>query len=275
MSEKINLNGKLIPANQAIFTNNNRAFKYGDSLFETIRIFNGKIPFLSFHMNRLKKGMNILGMIIPDDFVNIILSEINQFIEKKDNWRIRLTIFRNDGGLYTPLNNEIQFLIEKERLDNSFFKLNEKGLSLGISKEKLLSNHIYSAIKTGNSIAYILAANERKNNNWDDILIQNNKGEIAEALSSNLFLIINNEIITPRLSSACVAGTMRQFLLNNKTIKIKERNINKEKLNQADAIFITNAIQGMKWVREIDGIHFSKHPLIEELLDVMNDYIQI
>lgn len=273
MSEKINLNGKIIDANQAIFTADNRAFKYGDSLFETIRVFNGRIPFLSYHLDRLKKGMDILGMNDSNDFLHHILPEINQLIQAKGNWRIRLTVFRNDGGLYTPKSNKIQFLIKSQALDSASFQLNENGLILGISKEKLLSANLISAIKTGNSLPYILAAIERNKNNWDDILIRNNKGEIAEALSSNLFLISGNKIITPPLESGCVAGTIRAHLLEKKTVPIKEQKITLKKLQEAEAAFVTNAIQGIKWVGEIEGIVLSKWNIIDGLVEELNAYV--
>lgn len=274
MSEKINLNGKIINSKQAIFTANNRAFKYGDSLFETIRVFNGNIPFLSLHLNRLQKGMDILGMIYPNDFLDHIPVEINQLIQAKGNWRIRLTVFRNDGGLYTTQDNSIQFLIEKKELEKSNFELNEKGLIVGFAKEKILSYSILSELKTGNSLAYILAGIEKNKNAWDDILIRNNIGRIAEGLSSNLFVIFKNKIITPNLRSACIAGTMRQFLLEQQFVKIEEGNITDEILCKAEAVFFSNAIQGIRWISKIGGIEFSKHEIVNELVKRMNNYIK-
>lgn len=267
---ELNLNGKIINADQAIFTADNRAFKYGDSLFETIRIFNGKIPFLNYHLSRLEKGMDILGMNNSNDFFNHILFEINQLSQAKGNWKIRLTVFRNDGGLYATKDHSFQFLIEKTVLEKSFFELNEKGLIVGVGKDKILSHHVLSELKTGNSLAYVLAGIEKNKNAWDDILIQNNKGEIAEGLSSNLFIVINNKIITPPLSSGCIAGTMRQFLLEKQFVEIEEKNITKELLFQAEAVFLTNAIQGIKWVSRIENIEFAKHQIIKKILKETN-----
>ena len=290
MHKKINYNGNIIPANQAIFTANNRAFKYGDSLFETIRVFDGKMPFLSYHLDRLNEGMKLLGLTPPnlpegEGFNNIFLpfgevrrgyflNEINKLTNKKGNYRIRLTIFRNDGGLYTPKDNSIQFLIENTSLSQSSFSLNNKGLSLGITEYQLLSGNPISHLKTGNSLPYILAALEKENNNYDDILIQNNKGQIAEALSANLFLIMNNKIITPLLNSGCVAGTMRRFLLEKNKASFKEKNIKINKLIEAEGAFLTNAIQGIKWIKNINNIEYEKPAIINDLIGQLNDFIQ-
>jgi branched-subunit amino acid aminotransferase/4-amino-4-deoxychorismate lyase len=275
----LNYNGNIIPANQPIFTADNRAFKYGDSLFETIRVFNGKMPFLSYHFDRLNEGMKLLEMTSPslpegETRRSHFCNEINKLTNKKGNYRIRLTIFRSDGGLYTPKDNSIQFLIEKTHLGSSSFTLNDKGLSLGISENKLLSGNPISHLKTGNSLAYILAALEKEKNNYDDVLIQNNKGQIAEALSANLFLIMQNEIITPPLKSGCVGGTMRRFLVENNKASFKEQIITKDKLIAAQGAFLTNAIQGIKWIKKINDIEYRKPAIIDDLIGQLNEFIQ-
>lgn len=273
MPEKINYNGNIISAEKAIFTANNRAFKYGDSLFETIRVFDGKTFFLSYHLTRLKEGMEKLGMVYPKSFfVSILQKEINKLTEKKGNHRIRLTIFRSKGGLYTPKDNSIQFLIEKTSMESSSFVLNEEGLSLGVSKHQLLSESPISHLKTGNSLPYILAGLEKEKNNYDDILIQNNKGQIAEALSSNLFVYIDNYtfIFTPPLSSGCVDGTIRKYLLTKYEGRFMEREITLKLLKAAKSVFLTNAIQGIRWVSSINEIKYSNKSLAKSYLDTLN-----
>jgi branched-subunit amino acid aminotransferase/4-amino-4-deoxychorismate lyase len=273
--KKINYNGNIIPANQPIFTADNRAFKYGDSLFETIRIFDGEMPFLSYHLERLNEGMRLLSFNLRiGSKENYFYNEINKLTNKKGNHRIRLTVFRSDGGLYTPKDNSIQFLIENSPLESSSFILNDKGLSLGISEYQLLSESPISHLKTGNSLPYILAALEKGRNHYDDILIKNNKGEIAEALSSNLFLMMDNKIITPPLKSGCVGGTMRRFLIENNKASFKEQIITKDKLIAAQGAFLTNAIQGIKWIKKINDIEYRKPAIIDDLIGQLNEFIQ-
>lgn len=252
----------------------NRAFKYGDSLFETIRMFDGKLPFLSLHYDRLKQGMNSLGMISPPHFsLTFLEHEIRHVLPLGGNHRVRYMVYRSDGGLYTPTNHHIQSCIETIPLKTNKFKLNPIGLKMGITSQKYLSHHAISQLKTGNSLPYILAGIERQKNAWDSIFLLNQKGEIAEALSANLFLFIQNKIYTPPLSSGCVAGTIRRFLLEKSSLSIQEKNITVSMLYQAEAALITNAIQGVQWVESVHQKKYLPCQRGEEVVRILNQQI--
>ena len=158
MVQQVNYNGKIIAADQALFTAKNRGFKYGDGLFETIRVFEGKIPFLDYHYDRLHKGFSILKFDIPNFYsIDFFRKEIFKLTNGKGNHRIRVSIFRSEGGFYTPSNNHSEFLIENELLQNSSFQLNEKGLRIAIFEAIKITHNIFSPLKTCNSLPYILA----------------------------------------------------------------------------------------------------------------------
>ena len=127
------LNGHLISIYEPTVSFANRAFRYGDSLFETIRLCNNKLMFLRDHLTRLKLGMTVLRMNLPAEFTS---ENINEFIIQllkhnahAPNARIRLTVFRNDGGFYTPETNDISFLIESDELAGPY-ELNQKVLEV-------------------------------------------------------------------------------------------------------------------------------------------------
>lgn len=252
---KISLNGILYKQNDAIFGAGNRAFRYGDSLFETIHANGTEIQYLPEHLDRLTKGMECLGMILPNDFRNQIKKNITYLINKNKAFsgtRIRLSVFRNNGGLYTPTDNSISYLIEMTPLEDDHYSLNKKGLKIGIYDEIPKANNILSQFKTGNSLPFILAGNYRKLMNWDDCLILNEKGNIVESLSSNLFLVKDGNLITPSLQNGAVAGIMRKQVIKiaqKLNIKVtEEANLHSSHLLSADEIFITNAIKGIQWV---------------------------
>jgi len=121
----LNINGRIYPANSRLFGTGNRAFRYGDALFETIRIINGEACFLSDHFSRLKYGMTVLKMNIPDFFEELYFeNEIKELLVKNgitEGGRVRLTVFRNDGGLYTPETNDVSYVLEG-------YSLNKKSL---------------------------------------------------------------------------------------------------------------------------------------------------
>src|SRR5688572_32783823 len=112
------LNGHLVSIYEPNVSFANRAFRYGDSLFETIRLCNNKIMFLKDHVTRLKLGMTVLRMNLPAEFNTENIGEFIMQLLKHNvhapHARIRLTVFRNDGGYYTPATNDISFLIESD-----------------------------------------------------------------------------------------------------------------------------------------------------------------
>jgi branched-subunit amino acid aminotransferase/4-amino-4-deoxychorismate lyase len=250
----INFNGKILPSNQAIFDSQNRAFLYGDALFETIRMSEGKIPFLENHVNRLLQGLHFFKYKVPKKFTPaFFIKEIKKIAT--GNTRIRITVFRSSGGLYTPKNNRPQFLISTSPLSSPHFSLNKKGLNVGIFDEIKLPCSPISNIKTGNSSPYILAGLNKKERNLDDVILLNDKNRISEASSSNIFFVKKNKIITPSLSEGCIAGTMRKTILEIATEKkylIQEAPIKLTLLQNFEEIWLTNAISGIKWVAQID-----------------------
>lgn len=253
----INFNGKIFPADQPIFTSQNRAFLYGDALFETIKMSAGKILFFENHLERLFKGLHYFQYRVPKKYLSPTFFEKEIRKIASGNARIRLTVFRTNGGLYTPTNNRPQFLIETTPLQSSGFSLNKKGLQLGIFEDIKLSCAAISNLKTCNSSPYILAGLNKKVRNLDDVIMLNEKDRISEASSSNIFLIKKNNIITPALSEGCIEGTMRKTILNialELGYTIHENPIKVHFLKNVEEIWLTNAISGIKWVAQIEQL---------------------
>ncbi len=167
------------------------------------------------------------------------------------NAAARLTLFREGKGKYTPDELRAGFVIEVEPLSDELFKLNEKGLTLGIYPDLYKYPDKLSNFKTCNSLIYILAAIYKSKNRWDDCVILNTGLNICEATSSNLFLVKQNQIITPALQEGCVDGVMRKFVIElaqNCNLTVSQASISSEELREADEIFLTNAINGIRWV---------------------------
>ncbi len=271
--EKINYNGQIISAKKFKFGINNRAFKYGDSLFETIRVFDGKIPFLSLHFNRLMEGLLLLNYNIPLHFNEAFLLQEIYKLKIKKNHRIRLMIFREDGGFYSPYGNDFHFVIEENSIKKSKFFFYKKGLHVGLLPKKLLNYSPISHLKTGNSLPYILAGIEKQKNQWDDCFLMNHDSIVCEAISSNLFIYSSGKLITPPLSSGCIAGTMRHVILKQLGLTVIEKEFTRRKIKNADAILLTNAIQGIRWVEKFEDKTFQYPKIGLELRDKINQLI--
>jgi len=274
-SHQLSYNGEFYSEDVALFTADNRAFRYGDSLFETIHCNGTQIQFFDEHIERLKLGMNQLHMQIPDNFPETIEKNIKSLITKNKSFlgtRIRLSVFRNSGGLYTPNTNSISYLIESSKLEEPRYFLNKKGLKIGLFDTYKKTSNSLSAFKTGNSLPFILAGLHKSDMKWDDCLLINERQNLVESVSSNLFVVKDGILFTPSLESGAVNGIMREQIIQialDLGITVYDDCIMKpEQLMEADEIFLTNAIVGIRWVvayGERRYFNRSAKILIEEL----------
>lgn len=249
-------NGEYLRHEESGISYKNRSFYYGDGLFETMHANGTEIQFFDDHIVRLKYGMEILKMEIPASIKNgFIKKEIIKLLHKNKLYqgvRIRLSVFRNDGGKYTPVTNTVSYLAETEFIENAFYELNQKGIILGTYHDIKKPVNLFSNLKTSNSLLYVMAGIYAKEKKIDDCIILNEKGFVTETISSNIFLIQGNNILTPPLTDGPVAGIMRkQTLRIADSLKYRIHNeipVTEEHLLSAEEVFITNSISGIKWV---------------------------
>jgi len=248
------LNGHLISVYEPSVAFSNRAFRYGDALFETIRFCNNKLMFLRDHIMRLKLGMTVLRMNLPAEFNHENMHELIIQLLKHNthapNARIRLTVFRNEGGNYTPETNDISFLIESEELEN-IYELNQKGLWVDIYSDIKKPVNKLSNIKTANALLYVMAGLGKQSMKLDDCFIVNESGNICESISANIFVVKNGTIYTCPLTEGCVAGIMRSQIMSLATqnkILTFENPLTINTLMNGDEVFLTSSIKGVQWV---------------------------
>lgn len=269
----ISLNDHLITADTPIFTANNRAFRYGDAVFESIALFEGHIPLWAYHYQRLSQACQLLNLILAPHYTAPFLkAKIIALAQKNnlENARVRLTAYRSDGGLYAPINNQAHILIETQAHNNNQFNnSNNNDLQIGICTNYTKNFDKLSHLKTANALIYVLAAQYAQQKNWHDAILLNEKKEVVEATTANIWLLQNNTIITPPLSSGCVAGVMRQYLLKQlpKIGKcVVEKKISTADLSFAQAIWLTNATQGIRQVSKYANTLFNDtYNLIDRL----------
>lgn len=277
----INYNGFIYKDDEAIFTAKNRGFRYGDALFETIRIVNGKACFLEDHFIRLKKGMETLKMKPGGNIsFNDLKEQIEKLLEKNHinkGGRIRLSVFRSADGMYAPKNQTKSYVIEAKPFGDNYYTLNEKGLVIDTYNELRRSRNPLSQIKTTNSIPNVLAGIYKDENNLDECIVLNDLGRITEAISSNIFLYKNHNIYTPSLEEGCMDGVMRKQILkvaSEMNINIFEGMLNGSMLLQADEMFLTNAIRGIQWVGSYrQKRYFNK--ATKEILSKINELVTV
>ena len=247
---EICLNGKIITGVEPIFNAANRGFRYGDALFETMKLSKGKIFLVQYHFERLFTGLNLFKIDVPKFFTEEkLITQIIQLCKRnkcESLARIRLTVFRSDGGLYGS-NNSLEYLIECWPLDETTNELNENGLIIDIFPDSRKSCDKFSNLKSANYLPYVMAALYAKENKLNDCLLLNVHEHICDATIANIFWIKDGAIYTPPLNEGCVAGVMRRYLIEQSE-SVKEKACNIKDIEEADELFLTNAIKGIRWV---------------------------
>ena len=250
----INSNGTLVAAQKTHFTINNRALKYGDAVFETIKVVSEKVHFLEAHYFRLMASMHLLRMEVPmyfdlEYFEQEILKTVaaNHLTQKA---RVRVTVFRKDGGLFTPKSNNIDFEIEATVLNYNI----KKSYLLDLFKDHYIQEGLLSTIKTNNRMVNVLGSIFASENGYDNCLLLNNQKHVVEALNGNVFIINKNHVRTPSLKDGCINGVYRkkiiEVLQKNDAFTIEEASISPFEIQKADEVFLTNAIMGVQPVTQ-------------------------
>jgi len=251
----INFDGKLLSKGVDFLNHENRGLRYGDSLFETIRVVNGKLIFWEEHYLRLMASMRILRMEIPMNFTmeyledQIVKTIKTNGLEVK-TVRVRLTVFRKNGGLYTPETNTISFLIEVKVLPTPFYTIEDAAYEVELFKDFYVNPDMLFTLKTNNKILNVVGSIYAKENKYQNCLLLNTNKSVVEALNGNLFLVKGNVIKTPPISDGCLNGIIRKKLLailaKIEDYTLIEESISPFELQKADELFITNAVIGIQ-----------------------------
>jgi branched-chain amino acid aminotransferase len=271
----INFNGEILPADSILLTIANRAFKYGDGLFESMRLMKGKLKFPELHAERLQKGMKALKIDGYSQADSWFLKEKVEELARRNkikHGRLRLTVYRDAEGLYAPTQNKMAYCLEIQPLDEPRYFLNERGLIMDVYTELPKPLNWLSNIKTCNSLIYVMAGIYKQQNKLDDVFLINPNRFLCEANSSNIFVWYQNHLYTPALSEGCVEGVMRRVVIQlalDNNIPITEAQINPEILNAADEVFLTNATKGIQWVMGY-GVKRYFNRISKALMDELN-----
>jgi branched-chain amino acid aminotransferase len=193
-----------------------------------------------------------------------------------DSVRVRLSIFRKDGGRYLPENRSLDYLIEVERLEDIDWNFPIEGSHVDVFHDHKKPSGVLSNVKGVRSIVSVLSAIYAKENQLDEAIILNNESFVCETTSSNIFVLVKNIIYTPPLSSGCVNGIIRKILLENAKywgFKIEEKDMKTFQLVKAQEVFLTNSIKGIQWVSSYKNKTFSNNTsftLFKKLIELTN-----
>jgi len=247
--------GEYIAENQANIAKDNRAFRFGDGCFESIRVVNGVALYLEAHFARAMDTLRALKIDIPHTCtLDTLRNQVQGLLQRNQihaGGRVRITFYRRSTGFYLPKSNDLSYFIEAEPMLDNEFNLSPVGKNVDIFTDLKKDVNRLSVFKTLNTQIYVMAALHAQEKGLDDALIQNSRMALIESTSSNFFIVSNGVLYTPQLQDGCVGGTMRMNIINlalANQIKVYECTLNPQNLLAADEMFMTNAVRGIEWV---------------------------
>ncbi len=275
----INFNGDILDSELQL-TVFNRSFLYGDGVFETLKIVDNRILFFEDHYFRLLASMRIIRMQIPMSFtLEYLEGQILELVNRQqiqEAARVRLTVFRNEGGFYLPTVNSVSFVIQASRLPNKLYAAPKKSFETDLYKDFVVTKQLLSTLKTNNKIIQITASIFSQENQLDACLLINEDKNVIEAANGNLFMLMKNQLITPPISEGCLNGIMRKQILKLakelENIEVLEKEISPFDLQKADEMFVTNVIVGIQPITKYRKKEFETK-LSSLLLEKLNQSI--
>lgn len=248
-------NNKFYPENTPVISSGNRSLRFGDGLFETMKMIKGRIINKEFHFERLFSGLRLLDFDVSKSMTSSFFEEeIKALVSKNnqlENVRIRLMLFRGNGGIFDPENNRPNYIIDSWNLPGDM-KLNQNGLEVDVFPGARKSCDSFSNLKSNNYLPYVMAGLFAKKNKLNDCIILNAYERVCDSAIANVFIIKDEQIFTPPLTEGCVAGVMRRSLIERADTgkyEIIQKELSISDLLQADEFFLTNSIYYLRWVK--------------------------
>jgi branched-chain amino acid aminotransferase len=269
MSIFFTYNNKIYKDGTAVITPENRSLRYGDGLFETLKMHKGVIQLRDYHFERLFSGMKMLQFQLPEYFTAAYLENKILELYKKNQHnsftRVRLMVFRGNGGLYNPENHFPNYIIQTWSIEHTE-ELNSNGLIIDVYPDAKKSCDKFANLKSNNYLPYIMAALHAKKIKVNDCILLNNYDRVCDTTIANIFIIKDDIIYTPPLSDGCVAGVMRRWIIEklHAGFKIIEKEISMDELENADEVFLTNSIKGIRWVKQFRNKEY-KNRLVKQI----------
>ncbi len=233
-------------------------FRYGLGLFETMRVSQGLLRLADLHYNRLMSGIALLQVKPPQnwtfEYFAAQVSRLSALFPSVDELRVRLNMFSPSTSF--PGDSEtLEWIMQASPLSKDYLNYNIDGLHICTFHDGLKSTGAFSNLKSNNYLLSVLAAKHARKNQCHDAILLNSLGRVAETSVANLFAVFNNTIVTPPLSEGPVDGVMRKHLIdhaNQLGIQVQEAMLSITDLENAQEIFLTNALYGIRWVEVLN-----------------------
>ncbi len=274
-----NYNGKILAAEHTIVSPSSRGLRYGEGVFETIRVEGSRVFFLHDHFARLQAGLTAIQLKLPQFFNVVALEDQILKIAKKNKHgmaRIRLMCWRRDGGLYDSVSDVCDYSLQSYSLPERY-DVNSNGLQLCIFESVKKSVDLLANIKHNNFLIYSLAAKQAQLQHCNDAIVLNQDNNICDTSIANIFWIKNGNVFTNPLTDGPIAGVFRNYLLQilpSIGVTVRQKTCSVQELLEADEIFTSNVIKGCRWVKSIGNKNFAVDRYMEIYRQVLTKLVR-
>jgi len=267
------VNGRFVPEAEASVSIFDRGFLYGDGVFETMRLYEGKIFRMYQHLQRLLNGLKVLqiGPRITQEELQVALLELIERNGLKDGMaRIYVTRGTSSFGM-NPQATWQPSVVALARTRSA-----PTVLRAIISSIRLDSGSKLTGIKSANRLPYELAQHEARNAGFSEAVLLNGEGRVVEFAARNLFVVKNGDLFTPPLSDGPLAGVTRNVVLiiaAKLGIPAYEIGFGTEMFAEADEVFATNSVKEIEAVEEVDGAVFQERHVTMRLQNAYHEFV--
>ncbi len=225
------------------FALNDRLANYGDGVFTTMHVSNGKVGLLSRHLTRLVNDAAALGLMVEKSDLEQLTREA---LSARQNGVLKLLVGSGQGGrgYARPESPTLSVAVSWHSVPDLYDTWRTDGISLGLSPIKLAVQPLLAGLKHANRLEQVLIKRAMQSMDCNDCVVTDNNCTIIEASAANLFWYKQGTWFTPAVSNAGVNGVMRQFIIEHcQTVEVGEYHL--RNLYDADAIMLTNALMQM------------------------------
>lgn len=245
-----------------------RGLQFGDGVFETMLLHNGKVVSISRHMQRLQLSIQRLALPEIADFETKLHCAITALQQAAglQNGIVKLIYTRGAAGRgYLPINTEACWYVTL----NSITTAAHQGLKIAIAETQTGIQKQMAGLKHLNRLENVLARIECEALGCDEILMLNAFDQVIEASAHNVFLIIHGQLCTPELNLSGVSGIMRARVLDfcaRQGITCSERVIQRDELPDVTSILLTNSINGPRQAAVFAGRSLQQNKQFDSII---------
>lgn len=241
-----------------------RGLAYGDGLFTTAKIDNGNIVLLNKHLERLSQGADKLKLPLPDQ--HSLREQLVSIAKKFDKAVLKVMITAGSGGRgysRTGLSvDDVNTIIMISDFPMQYQLMADEGITLGVSDQHIGTSPMLGGIKHLNRLEQVLLRAELDARTEDDLIVTDAQNNVIEAISSNVFYLLDGELCTPELLSAGVNGIIRQTIITHiPHIKVIETKLSQ--LDKVQSMFICNSLMGIIPVKSYNNRILATDAVVE------------